>query len=323
MADAINYASLPSALTAYVHENNVDIVLDVVNRMDTVDHVTLVEANGKSPLLSLTESDVLQPGTTNNGWNAKQFGVLKNRYLDPKPGKVDLSVIPSAAIGSYMRRQATAGRKNEPSITFEEFLIKDYLPKLIASQLELDTIWAGSYNGSGTTAAAICDGYLAIVTAAITAGDLAGNIIDPISETLPTAANILDYVNAFVDAIPGKYHNTPMKLFISRTNYMRYLRKYQVTNGALPYNTEFPKAMVDGTMVELVPRNGMGSSDRMIITPQTNAFLGMEKADDVSALKFQDDKRALLVMADFAIGVNFADMAQVWVNDLDITGTES
>lgn len=326
MAQGFDYASLPSTLTDYVHGNDIQLVTEVMYGMDSSNHMQMIETNGKTPLVSFDGEDILQPSANDGAWNAKKLGTFKNRFLDPKSGKVDIEFIPAEVYKNYLNRNAVAGRKNQPQIpTFEQWLIEEYLPKRIAFLLERNTIWSGIYNGSGTTSADICDGFLKTILTAIGDDSIpAANIIEcGTSNEAVTATNVLTHVQDLVDGIPDEYKMVPMKLFVSPTIERWYMRKYQTTHGSLPYNTQFQKTFVDGTQVEIVPRAGMQSSQRMILTPETNAFIGMDKVDDLNALTFEFSKRKVYVMADFAIDVDFADPTQVFVNDLDTDGTES
>jgi hypothetical protein len=325
MADGFDFSSLPSTLTDYVHENNVDLVYEVMYGMDSSDHMQVIETNGKTPLVSFDGEDILQPSANDGAWNAKKLGTFKNRFLDPKAAKVDIEFVPAEAFKNYLNRQSRTGRKNQPVMTFEQWLIETYLPERIAYLLERNTIWSGVYNGSGTTSTAIADGFLKHILTAIGDDSIpAANIIEcGTSNEAVTATNVLTHFQDLVDGIPDEYKMVPLKLFCSPTVARWYERKYQTTHGSLPYNTQFQKTFVDGTQVEIVPRAGMQSSTRLILTPETNFFLGFDRVDDLAALTFETSKRKLLVMADFAFGCNFADPTQVFVNDLDTDGTES
>lgn len=311
MANAINTASLAAELTAYIQGAGPDVLIkDALYAMDTVQHVTVMEVKGKTPIFKYAMgSNLIQPSDGSETWNATQPLTLTQRYLTPEFGKMDLELVPLALYPQYLARNRAAGRADQYQMTFEEYLIED-LTNQIRSKLEALTIWQGDRNFATKTALGIATGFLTLV-----ADEIAATNITPYATGAITASNAYDKITAMQDQVPAELQGQPLKCFVNPTIYKWYCRDYQATFGPLPYNTQFDKVFLDGSQIELVPRPGMGSSQRIIITPQDNIFLGFELESDVERIRVEASKRVLNVMADFAIGCQFGRLDYVLVND--------
>jgi hypothetical protein len=315
MAEALDMSALEAELTAYINGQGPDVLVkDAMTSMDSVEHVTVLEVRGKQPLFGLTVgNNLIQPSNRTGAYNATQAIDYVQRYLDPQAGKMDLDITPQTYYANYLARNRRAGAANAYQMSFEEFLINEVIMEQVKRHLEKSTIWSGVRNYATKTAVGIADGFLTLVTAQV-ADDTAdfGAYVDT---GAITSSNAVDKLEEMKLAIPAELRMSPLKCFVSPVVYDYYCADYRASYGALPYNNQFNKTYLEGSEIELVPRAGMGTSQRVIITPKDNIYIGFDLASDLNQITIEKAKRVLNIMMDFSIGMNFARWDQVITND--------
>jgi hypothetical protein len=130
-----------------------------------------------------------------------------------------------------------------------------------------------------------------------------------------TASNAFDQFKLIRDKIAPEYRSKEMLCLCSVGVKDFYLSDYQATVGAIPYNTGYDQVYLEGTRAKIVAVPGMGSSQRVIITPKENLVYGYDVDGPSSSIITQEFNRTIKVMGDFRAGVNFRDGQVIWTND--------
>lgn len=96
-----------------------------------------------------------------------------------------------------------------------------------------------------------------------------------------TSSNAEDTIKDFYWSRSDELRGQDLKLFMSDKTYHYYTQDYQLTHGALPYNTSYDKNTLEGASnVELVPLSNV-PSDFLLLTPKPNIFcLFNQQSDD-------------------------------------------
>lgn len=211
----------------------------------------------------------------------------------------------------------------EEGVTRDQWPIVRYItqemliPKMIE---ELDTLSAtGDFSANtGGTASAMIDSVDGILT--IIADEITATNITPIATGAITRANILDKVDAFVDAIPTKEKKALDAILVSETLATWYGRAYKETYGTVSnYNGNGEgktfEHNIDNTDIKLVGVNSFGSSQRMVASPKKNMLKMYDQILLPNRFEFQRHDRTVKLMIDFKRGWGFGSLDYVYVND--------
>lgn len=195
-----------------------------------------------------------------------------------------------------------------PEMPFEQFAVEQggaqFLDALMTS-----TLWTGVRNGSGTTAADICDGWGTIIAAEITATNLS-----PIVTGAVTAANAVTQVELVNDGRPAwmKQRMDAVTL-VSYDVFEKYTKHYRTLNGFGFKRDERGSYMLDGSTTKLIPCAFMGTSQRIVTTIAGNLVLGtdLERLSNYPTRHLNLLRNRIL----FPLGCQIRDLAAIVVND--------
>ena len=307
MPQALNLTELNAALGAYVRENPGIFIDMVFNRLQTLDHVTVVETRDEMPITNISVGKLLRPQKYDNAWNAGADKVkMKPRILKVRPAKFDLELIPASHWKTWLGYSRRAGSANQHFMPFEEWILR-HLANEVAEEVQVDIIWRGVHNPDGDSPGDCCDGLEKIVEDSIAAG---GDFDVPAAQVVDTgpitAANAYDQAVTVARALPEKLRERMTKAFMTWSVADNYNDDYTATIGAAPFNTEFNKTRINGTNSQIVRTVGM-SQGKILISEPTNLFVGMDLQSDLSQITFEKNRRGLDVMFDCQIGVQVAD----------------
>lgn len=139
------------------------------------------------------------------------------------------------------------------------------------------SIWNAVRNDTGTKTKDLFDGFDTITAKEITAGTIAadnGNYIE-LTAAIDTT-NAVDALKTLYESASDELQETPTKLFMPRGVYNAYVKDYQGTVGAVPYNTQYKKTFLEGSddLCELVPLTSKKDSDYLHLTTKGNMLYG-------------------------------------------------
>lgn len=134
-------------------------------------------------------------------------------------------------------------------------------------------IWDAKRNDNGTTTVDLFNGFDTITSTEIAAKNISaakGNymmLTSAIDET--NAVDVLKTINEKSD---DSLQDVARKMYVTRDIYNAYLKDYQATVGATPYNREYKKTFVEGSndLLELVPLSSKKGSKFIHISPKSN-----------------------------------------------------
>lgn len=172
------------------------------------------------------------------------------------------------------------------------------------------TMGAGVYNGAGTTAAALADGYLTLISDAAGAGD-----ITPVATGAVSASNAVTKVEEIWDALPAWMKAKPEVLFLmSYQNFSYYRTHYRATfNSSFQPNVNGEYTLDAFPNAKIKPVSWLGSSPRIIATIPGNLVAGTDgESVKVAATPHRN---IIEVRAMMPIGFQIADLDALFVNN--------
>ncbi len=300
---AINTTALTTALGDYCREHRDILLSEILLNEDLQDRLTVLdEVTDEVPLPDLGLADLIKPNTNPANWapttNALNFGA---RLLKVRSIKVDLVLIPQVLEKTWL------GKMKDPKNPFEmpfEAFIMGYVAQKAKENLHLQSIFKGIYNGAGTTPVATMDGFLKIIADEITATN-----ITPVVTGAINSGNVIANLEKVYDALGEAYKNTPTQMLVSPAIFDLYVRAYRGSFGA---NNDYAgvargRVSLDGTLCEVVREPGLAGSQRVICTPKTNLYLGVDTMGEYN-LDIQKEKRSINVLMDFKAGVQIGQI---------------
>lgn len=241
-------------------------------------------------------------------WN-KDFEPLidaathKPRVIKTVLNKVDFDVVPQEYEFSYMGALRKKGQ-NPADWPVQAYVMEKVLAKLM-QEFEVAS-WQAveeAVPSAGDYLRQTFNGILTIIVNAITAGD-----ITPVSTGAITGSNIIAKLRDMWSDVSTVYKENGTDIFMSYANYDLFRIAYKDAYKVDPAFIEITNAGYRGLEYELgngntriIPVNGMGSSNRIVITPRENLALAIDSPSDVM-FNVESDKRVLNFWMDFRMG---------------------
>jgi len=173
----------------------------------------------------------------------------------------------------------------------------------------------------GTTVMASCfDGWLHIIADEITGGGIPGAAVVPTPDGSITTTNVVELIESMWMALGNAYKEMPVDVYLSWENFQRYQQGYRETYGFNFTNTQNARATLDFSQnAQLIPMPGMGTSDRIVMTPRGNLNVGYDWSGDDKMFNFEQNKRVMDFWMDFKVGcqIQQVDEGALIVNDLE------
>lgn len=315
MASTVKVSDLASNLQENLSDYGRIFANQLVQLEDALSYMTVIPGvEDVVPLVGLTVGDPLQPGNRGTWAPKADIADFDDRQLSVKNIEIAAD-IKEAQIESIWRTHLAkihgSARNGKYDVPFEDLIVQK-LAEAAVDSLRKKAIFKGVINAAGTTGTDLFDGFLHMIADEITATNLT-----PVgtAATAPTATNAVDLVEAMVADVDSKFWNEDFVLVVDPKVARFYAQDYRSSFGALPYNTEFKKTFVEGTMIEIVPEIGMAGSNRMIITRRGNLALGFDALENINDLFVQQNRFDIEMGAKMKAGVQIARLDEVYVND--------
>lgn len=266
---------------------------------DIRNHGIEVRTNVKAPqaLTKLAADGEPRPYRIDDDFNGATF---TDRILTAYMGKYDMQLDAEDLRNTYI---ATL-----PDFPFEQFAVlqaaKQFLDKITTS-----TLGAGVRNASGTTAAALFDGWLTIIAAEISGGGIAS----PVVTGSISSANAVTKVEEVADAAPVQLKKNGFRILCSYDILSKYRIHYRTLNGFGFDKNEKGAYALDGSLGVLEPVAWLGTSQRLILTEDNNLVFGTD-IDGISMhpTPYLNYLKTRLMMAG---GCQIKDLDKLVVND--------
>lgn len=233
-------------------------------------------------LLTFEDGTILGPYTTDlNSRKSNKLGIIDKRTLTVRVGMSLIVDEVERYRDTYMASLDELGL--EPAqLPFAQWYLQTFTDVALK---DLATIpWTGVYNGSGSSAVDVADGYLKIIADEITAGNIAtgkGNFYKLAgAATDYTSSTIGDQLKAQFQMFDQKTRETGVEIHIPYRYIDMYKEWYKseytnITDGDVP--TEF----LDGTnkKAKFVWTSEMGSTKRVVMVKKGMLVWGTDKAN--------------------------------------------
>jgi hypothetical protein len=255
---------------------------EVFKKLDVVAGV-----KDKFTMTTLRFQRLLRPYTRD--WDpATDKAKLTPRTLRVEIGEVMLEEEPMAYRKTYLGHIMKKG-VNPKDHPFEKDFLEGISRQAASDFNDITAFW-GVRNASGSGPADVNDGFFTILDAEIAAGNITVAKKNMINTGAIDSTNGVDKLKAFYRtacAINPALRNKKITLKISHDIMDAYNDHYQAMNQSLPYNTEFEKTFLEGSGKSCVlePLTGMGTTKRIILTPDWNMSVGTDLESDQESVK--------------------------------------
>ena len=305
MAITITPAALQTSAKKYRRQL---LAMPAQGLLRSLQHMTLRTGLRAGEVVGQLEAD-LQFGPYSSSRKDSSDITIKGRELETFFGSVIKDFDPTSVVQSIYGADATKGDalKNVP-ITLQ---VLSYLAVRLGFNLQ-KVLWSAVRNASGTTSAALFNGFDTITAAEVTGGGLSaakGNY-EALADAI-TTSNAVDVLKA-ICANADEELTDECKMFVSPTIYRAYLEDYKATTGATPYNTEYKKTFVEGfDGVELVPLSNKKDSQYIHLSPKQNMLIGMNREGDEEQIQVDRFSPFVLTFsASIFFGVQFESISK-------------
>ena len=308
MASSLNLTLLNTSLGAYCRENKQSLMAEILLHQDFSNKFTVMAGvKDQVPLPQLYLSNISKPLDFVNFTPTANAITPEARILQVRPVKVDVRIFPQEFYNTWLGQYAKKGAA--PKLILEAFLMSEIANKAY-NENHLISLYKGIYNVVGTTPADCYDGWLQIIVNEIAAANISVANDNLVGTGVLTPANIIDNVEAVFDKLADQYKMLPTQMLMSPTNYMMYQRAYRLAFGQNHGYNGMEKVLgegtyIDGTMCRIIPEPGMAGSNRIICTIKENMYYGVDMDSDLSEPRTQVDHRAIDIMMDWRVGVQF------------------
>lgn len=228
--------------------------------------------------------------------------------------KADVEVDPDDIVASWVGFLADTDNDRSKWPLIRYMMEVHFAPK-IGEDLELNEYFAGEFTAptAGTPGAAgtAMDGIKLLLDNGITGATMNQILLS----ATPSASNMFDTVEEFVDGIAEKFRNMPMRIYMSKQALVNYFRDKRTNLGGNTNYDDNKAITVDAyPNVELVGLPSMAGSNYIWATPNINLFhirrsTGFKKPD------VQKVDRQVKILTDWWEGIGFGIDELVWVYD--------
>lgn len=318
--NSLNLSQLNSSLGAYCRQNKQDLYAEVLLSQDFSKRFNVMAGvKDQVPLPRLSLTGISKPLDYVNFTPAVDSLVFAARILQVRSVKVDVRIYPQQFFTSWLGQYATPGAG--PKLIFEAFLSQE-IAKKAREENHLIALYNGVYNGAGTTPNDNYNGWLKIIADEIVANEIAVAKNNFVATGALNAANIIDKLESMYDKLGDQYKTMPSQMLMSPSNAMMYQRAYRTQYGQNQNYTGMtqvldPGVYLDGTMCQIIPEPGLTGSNRIILSIKENMCYGVDLDSDLSEPRTEINHRAIDVMMDYRVGVQFRQLANgvLVVND--------
>ena len=199
---------------------------------------------------------------------------IEFRDLETYFGSVVANFEPNSAISTLLGTGATKGDGQMTTPTARHVLA--LIAKNLSEHLN-DAIWNGRRNAAGDTTADLFDGFDTITEKEIAAGAIAadeGNYMKITDEITP--ANAVDIAKSILFSLDPRLRSQDLYLYCSQDFVDKYNEGYLLTDGGIPYNTQYGQGAVEGSngKLKFCPLYNKAGSKFMHVTTKSNMFVG-------------------------------------------------
>ncbi len=273
----VNHVELNKAAQKFRKEL---LIMSVIGLGNTLQHLTLrTGIRYKETVGEMTGPVELMPYTgkvENEGYNLDGI-TIDGRDLETYLGQAIKLFDPNTLVSSLYGASVTKGDAlkdvdiNKAVLTLMMRKISDGLNKSIFNAVR---------NPAGVVTSTLFNGFDTIAATEVAANKLtvAKNNLYEFKDAI-TSSNAVDLLKAYYRSCSDELKAEMTKMYLSHTIYDAYCDDYQLTVGAIPYNTEFKKTFLEGSdrRCELVPLIGKKNTPFLQISTKENMLVGVNQ----------------------------------------------
>lgn len=288
------------------------LMMPVIGAQDTLKHMS-GRAGTRGRVIEGEVSGDIELAPYSNSTNNTSGVTIKQRILETHLGSVikkfDPNEVRDTVYGSLI---AQGDALAEQDINRQILM---FLAGQLGKKLNM-AIFSGTYSATGTTTAALFDGFDTITGKEITATTIKaanGNYYEP---DVITDANAVDELKALYFAASDELQSIPTKMFMSRSVYNSYCENYKAVTGAVAYNQQYEKTFLEGSdgLCELVPLASKKNSAYIQIAPQANMRYGFGNGVEGELVTVEKHHPFVLdFVATMYFGVQFRSISKEWL----------
>lgn len=312
---ALSITALNTALGAYLRENKDILISETLLDVPFEDKFEVWDdVKDEVPMPLLTMTDIVKPGLDKTTFsptaNALVFGARIGKVRDCK---VDLTLVPQVLEKTWlgMKNKKGSGGAQQFQMPFEEFIFRHIIRKA-KENIHLKAIYKGVYNAAGTTPGDTLDGMLKLIADEITA-----TTMTPIVTGAITSANVYDKLLLVYDGLDEAYKQGVTQMSVSSTIFDWYIRKFNPISNTSLIGADalglqdiplLNSATLYGTNCIIKREAGLGTSQRVWVTPKENQVYMVDSLSDSGDIMTQIYDRTIRLYMDFKAGVQLKEV---------------
>lgn len=228
-----------------------------------------------------------------------------DRTLTVNQSKWDMDFDPEEHRNKYLND----GTIDPAKMPFWKYCVDQFSKEYLA-QINDNAAYLGSYNASGSTAAAIATGWGTIIAAEITATNLTAVVTGAV-----TSSNAVEKVELVVKDAQVKpwMRKKGIIVYVSFATFDKFVERYRTLNGYQYMPSVNGEYKIDGVNAVLKPVSWMGTSSRIIATVAGNLTVGVDKDNVMVAATAR--RNIIEARPMFPVGFQIADLDAIVVND--------
>lgn len=267
---------------------------------------TITGVSDRERSAQMVVGEVTQPRKAR--WSPKGDAVIKPETMYVQPAQIDLQFnywemqkIETNWLQNFNREGSQAYK-----MTFIEFLLTEFTKKaraedadVLINGVHVPTIDDDNLNQRSASYLFRNDGIRKQI---FDARDVYKKY-RPYNLGLPTAANIVDYIDGLLTKIPAEVRNAPLQLILSPSWIRAYKNRYE---DLFAGNTDYkglPDTPRNYNNVTFVPLQQLEGSDLMIVTFMDNIKVLEYKPEEKAKYTIEKFLRDVYIFADYKIGI--------------------
>ena len=295
-------------LNAWTNEHAMDMIKEAVLKGRTTDLVTVQGGIKHAATINRLSTAITgQAGAC--GWNTAGTTTLDQRTITVCDIKINESICLNDLENYYTSVMMNPGSYNT-DIPFEQLFAENKRDQIQA--LIEDLIWKGNTEGSGNLA--LCNGLIKLFAAGITASNSAYGTYSIAN----LGSEIVDKVDAMVaDINVNVIDAEDLHLFMGYAEYRTYAKALRDANlfhytGAEDQGQEFSQ-IHPGTNVRVIAVRGLNNTNRFVLTPASNIYVGTDLLSDAEDFKifYSQDNDEVRFLAKWKLGIQVAYLEHV------------
>ncbi len=306
---AIDVATLKSEFGTYIGTNQQQILKLLTQKTVSQNFMTTIVSKDLKWRAAKAVIDDLVQGFQ-KAWTAKGTATFTPCEIEQRRHKIDFEFYPDDVFESWLGflTDEKVDRKQWP---ISRYIIEQLIVPKVQANRELLLIGKGDYTAPTENVAQATglsmDGFCTILKDKRALGTSNINFFNDATTFpgAPSASNIVDFLEAFVDWIGELYQGMNLPIFQSNAWYKAYQRKYRDLYGS--YN-DFAKGnagSVDYSNNPLQALPSMAGENVFLVTPKENFIRLINGNDGASNIFVESVDRKIKVFADWHESVGF------------------